>query len=285
MLNYVKAPRNISEFTLMKGVTDFSNLRQFDPYETGYGFLVVCSVPKFMSELASKNPKVKLLQDTFVHILEGEFKSIDGIPDVVADPGTITNGVNELMLIQNVSMDTSIQISMPYLERSGAPLTNYAEYYLRGIKDPNSKAKTYHGLIGSNETTITDPGPDNEVFTLLYYATDNTCRKLERAYLFANCQITSAPTSTLYNMSRDTIQFPEVTLTFNAFPIVGDKVNLYANKMLEYQLNYAPESERLVLDSNDFNYKVYERSITGGNSTIIGALNSIADNTVNRKYT
>lgn len=284
MLNYIKAPRNISEFTLMKGVTDFSNLRQFDAYETGYGFLVVCSVPKFMEELAQKNPKVKLLQDTFVHILEGEFRSIDGIPDITAEAGTLTNGVNDLQLINNVTMDSSIQISMPYFERSGAPLTTYAEYYLRGIKDPNSKAKTYHGLIGSSGTTITDPGPDNEVFTLLYYATDNTCRKLEKAYLFANCQIVTAPTSTLYNMSRDNITFPEVTMTFNAFPIVGDKVNMYANKMLEYQLNYAPESERLILDSNDFNYKVYERSVTGGNSMIMEGLNSISDNTISRKY-
>lgn len=284
MLNYIKAPRNISEFTLMKGVTDYSNLRQFDAFETSYGFLVVCSVPKFMSELAGKDTRVKLLQDTFVHILEGEFKSIDGIPDITSDAPTLTNGANELQLINNVTMDTSIQISMPYYERSGAPLTNYARYYLTGIKDPNSKAKTYHGLIGSGNTTITDPGPDNEVFTLLYYVTDNTCRKLEASFLFANCQLTQAPLSTLYNMQKGDITFPEVTLNFNAFPIVSDKVNMYANKMLEYQLNYAPASQRLILDSNDFEYSVYERSVSGGTSLIKDALNDIADNTINQKY-
>ena len=35
-LNYIKMPRNVSEYTLMKGVTDYSNLKQFDLYETGY---------------------------------------------------------------------------------------------------------------------------------------------------------------------------------------------------------------------------------------------------------
>lgn len=283
MLNYIKAPRNISEFTLMKGVTDFSNLRQFDPFETSYGFLVVCSTPKFMNELC-RDSRVKLLQDTFVHILEGEFRSLDGIPDITADAQTITNGVNELQLISNVNMDTSIQISMPYYERSGAPITNYSEYYLTGIKDKNSKAKTYHGLIGSNYTTITDPGPDNEVFTLLYYVTDNTCRKLEKAFLLANCQITQASLSTLFNSSRGDITVPEVTLTMNAFPITGDRVNLYANKMIEYQLNYAPANKRLILDSNNFDYAVYERSVSGGVSLVKDALNNIADNTINQKY-
>lgn len=78
MLNYVKTPRSVAEFTLMKGVTDFSNLRQFDLYETSYGFMYVCSVPKFMDLLGNRNAKVRNLQDMFVHVIEGEFKGIDG---------------------------------------------------------------------------------------------------------------------------------------------------------------------------------------------------------------
>lgn len=282
MLKYVKTPRNIAEFSLMKGVTDFSNLRQFDTYETGYGFLHIISTPVYMNMLANSNSQVKDLQDTFVHIVEGEFKSIDGIPDITAEAGTLTNGVNELQIINNVVQDTSIQISMPYYERSGSPLTKYITYYLYGIKDPNSKAKTYHGLIKSGQ--IKDPGPDYECFTLMFYATDNTCRKIEKAYLFANAQITMAPTSSLYNMNRSDIQFPEITLTFNAFPIANDRVNMYANKLLEYQLEYAPVNERLILDSNDFNYAVFDHNVTGGYSRVGGNINSISDNTIASKY-
>ena len=147
MLNYVKTPRSVAEFTLMKGVTDFSNLRQFDLYETSYGFMYVCSVPKFMDLLGNRNAKVRNLQDMFVHIIEGEFKGIDGIPDITADAGTIGNGANEVQIINNITQDTSIQVTMNYYERSGGALTNYITTYLTGIKDPNSKAKTYHGLI------------------------------------------------------------------------------------------------------------------------------------------
>lgn len=282
MLNYVKRPRSVTEFTLMKGVTDFSNLRQFDVYETSYGFLVVCAVPKFMDLLAQQNEYVKEIQDTFVHILEGEFKGIDGIPDITGEAGTISNGVNELQIINNVIQDTSIQVSMSYYERSGSPLAKYAQYYLTGIKDPNSKAKTYHGLIADG--TILDPGPDYEVFTLLYYVTDNTCRKLEKAYLLANAQLTTVPNSTLYNSQRGDITFPEVTITFNCFPIADDQVNMYANKMLEYSLNYAPDSERLILDSNDFKYAVFERGVEGGYSNIADKLASVSDSEVQTKY-
>ena len=52
-LNYIKMPRNVTEYTLMKGVTDFSNLKQFDLFESGYSFLTVVSVPRFMQLLAA----------------------------------------------------------------------------------------------------------------------------------------------------------------------------------------------------------------------------------------
>ena len=283
MLMYSKEPRSVTEFSLMKGVTDFSNMKQFDMFETGYSGIVVCGVPRFMSLLAQRNSKIAALQNGLVAIIEGEFKGISGIPDITAEAGTISNGVNELQLINNVTMDTSIQVSMTFNERSGGLITKYINTYLTGIKDPYSKAKTYHGLIADG--TIRDPGPDYEVFTLLYYVTDNTMRKIEKAYLLANSQLTSAPESNLYNSQRSDISFPEVELTFNSYPIVGDKVNLYAAKLLEYQLSdAAPSNKRLILDSNDFNFSVFNRSVEGGDSLVTSALNSVSNNTINELY-
>ena len=146
-LNYIKMPRSVTEYTLMKGVTDFSNLKQFDVFESGYSFLTVVGVPDFMTSLAARNSAVKNLQDGVVHIMEGEFRGLSGIPDITADAGTISNGTNEMMIINNVTMDTSITVEMTFWERSGSLITNYLNYYLTGIKDPYSKAKTYHGLV------------------------------------------------------------------------------------------------------------------------------------------
>lgn len=258
-LNYVKMPRSVTEYTLMKGVTDFSNLKQFDLYETGYALLTVVSVPRFMELLAAKDTRVANLQDGFVHILEGEFKNLSGIPDITGSAGTIDNGVNQLQLLNNVEMDTSIQVSMSFYERSGSLITNYLNTYLTGIKDPYSKAKTYHGLVGNE---ITDPGADYEVFTFLYYVTDNTMTKIEKAYLLANAQPISAPNGTLYNFTRGTMDFQEIEVQFNCFPIVGDQVNKYAAMMLENDLSVGETSpRRLILDSNDFRYNVYDSKV------------------------
>lgn len=259
-LNYIKLPRSVTEYSLMKGITDFSNLKQFDVFEGGYSFLTVVGVPIFMDTLASKSTVVKNLQDGFVHILEGEFRGLSGIPDITADAGQITNGVNELMLINNVSMDTSITVEMTFWERSGGLITNYLNYYLTGIKDPYSKAKTYHGLVGS---VFNDPGAMFETFCFLYYVTDNTMRKIEKAYLLANAQPTLAPNAQLYNTQRGQMDFQEINITFNCFPIIGDRVNQYAAMMLHNDLTTTDVSRKLVLDFNDYEWRAYKGGYTG----------------------
>lgn len=270
-LNYVKMPRSVTEYTLMKGVTDYSNLKQFDLFESGYSFLTVVSVPKYMSALASQDPKgVGNIQDGFVHILENEFKGLSGIPDVVADAGEISNGANSIQLINNVTMDTSIQVSMEFYERSGSLITNYITYYLTGIKDPYSKAKTYHGLIGAG--SVTDPGPDWECFSFLYYVTDNTMRKVEKAYLLANAQPTTSPTGTLYNPQKGQYDFQTIDLTFNCFPIVGDEVNKMAAMMLQSDLTRT-DSRRLILDHNKMSFKGTEYAKESGTSLVADVLN------------
>ena len=97
----------------------------------------------------------------------------------------LTDGANEAQLINDVTYDTSVSVQMNFFERRGSLITKFSEYYLTGIKDPKSKAKTYHGLIKDGKL---EPSLENEVFTLLYMVTDNTMLALERAVLLCNCQ-------------------------------------------------------------------------------------------------
>lgn len=280
-LNYIKLPRNVTEYTLMKGVTDFSNLKQFDLFETGYSFITVVSVPKFMEILGQQDARVKNLQDGVTHIIEGEFKGLSGIPDISANAGSISNGNNEMQLINNVTMDTSIQVDMSFYERSGSLLTNYLTYYLTGIKDPNTKAKTYHGLIETG--IITDPGSDYETFTFLYYVTDNTCRKIEKAFLLANAQPTSAPLGNMYNSTKGSIDFQEISINFNCFPIMGDTVNKYAAMLLQNDLS-TNTNRRLVLDSNEYRYDVYGSKVENNGMISNIVTNQTLANTVKNLY-
>ena len=280
-LNYIKLPRNVTEYTLMKGVTDFSNLKQFDLFETGYSFITVVSVPKFMEILGQQDARVKNLQDGVTHIIEGEFKGLSGIPDISANAGSISNGNNEMQLINNVTIDTSVHVDMSFYERSGSLLTNYLTYYLTGIKDPNTKAKTYHGLIENG--IITDPGSDYETFTFLYYVTDNTCRKIEKAFLLANAQPTSAPLGNMYNSTKGSIDFQEISINFNCFPIMGDTVNKYAAMLLQNDLS-TNTNRRLVLDSNEYRYDVYGSKVENNGMISNIVTNQTLANTVKNLY-
>ena len=119
---------------------------------------------------------------------------------------------------------------MEVIEKSGSTITKFAEYYLTGIKDRMTQAKTYHGLIKHNKL---DPGLENEVFTFLYYVTDNTMLRLERAVLLANAQLTTAELGSLYNSTRGTIDNVSFTLNFNCFPVYGVEVDKAAKVLLQ----------------------------------------------------
>ena len=226
---YSITPRNISQYKAYRGVTDFSQIGQFNQYESGYQFLSVLQMPTFITKLGEKSKPLNNIINSFQHMLEYEFRGMDGLPDLQGDTFEITDGINTQRMINRVTRDTSVEVSMQYFEKSGGLIEKFSEYYLTGIKDPMTQAKTYHGLIANDDL---DPGLENEVFTMMYYVTDNTMLRLERAVLLANCQLTRAESS-MYNGSRDNISNKEMTISFNCFPIWGMEVDKAANYLLK----------------------------------------------------
>lgn len=228
--DYTNMPKNLTQYNAFRGVTDFTQIGQFDQFEKGYSFLSVISMPKFIEKLSDKDTDVAKMCFSFKHKLEYEFRGLSGLPDITASQNTITDGINEIAYINRVQMDTSATITMPYFETKGSLITKFSEYYLTGIKDRISEAKTYHGLIRAG---LLEPGLENEVFTLLYYVTDNTMLSLERAVLLANAQLTQATISN-YDGSREDIgSNVPYDISFTCFPIMGTMVDKAAKKLLE----------------------------------------------------
>ena len=258
---YIKKPKNLTQYTGYRGITDFTDIGQFSQFETGYSFLSVIQMPTFIEKLAQQDATyVAPLKNIFAHILEYEFRGLDGLPDIGTENSTITDGNQEINMINNVTEDSAVTVSMNYFEKTGSPITKFAEYYLTGIKDKRSKAKTYHGLIKNG---ILDAGYENEVFTLLYYVTDNTYLELEKAVLLTNAQLTKC--ENIYNSTRGEIANKELSLAFQCFPITGREVDKAASKMLRSitGVNVSTSgiksiaedvSKPAVLDSSAFNY-------------------------------
>lgn len=287
--NYSIKPANLSQFTRFRGFTDFSQIAQFNQFETGYSFLSVLQMPPFMEMLASKySGTYGNIVSSFQDMLEYEFKGLDGLPDMTADTYDITDGNNTQRLINNVTYDTAVTVSSEYYERSGGLITKFSEIYLTGIRDRMTKARTYHGLIKDG---YMDPSLENEVFTMLYYVTDSTMMRLERAVLLCNCQLTKADLS-IYNSQRGTYENKPITIEWNCFPVMGYEVDKAANKLLgdingyKYDSSQATskafskvssvpsDTKSSVLDSSDFTYAVMDAN--SGNSKIDALVDALS---------
>lgn len=249
MFEYLKKPRDITKYTLMRGTTDFGNLAQYNLYESGYPYLVIVSVPRFMDMLAKKNETYKTLWDNYLHILEYEFRNIDGLEDISSDASELTNGISNLNVITKVNMQSGSTFSMRFFEKSGSVIARVHELYLRGIKDPRTQYKHYNGLIQDGSL---EAGYENEVFSFLFFVTDNTGTEIEKAYFIVSAQPTKAETS-MYNSERGDIGFKEITVEFSGFPITGSLVESRAKKVLDW-INNPANPQHIVRDSNDFEY-------------------------------
>ena len=255
MFSSVKVPRNLCQYRLFRGAADFGNLRQWDLYEKGYSFLTVVTVPEFIQKLAtsgcSKGPaNIKLiasrLLNNFVYILEHEFRGLTGLSNLTAETSEITDGISSVAMINKVTEETSITIQMSFFEKSGRTITKFCELFLRGIKDTRTQGKTYFGLI--EEGTL-EPGFENEVFSLLYYVTDNTYRNLEGAYLFMCAQITEVPLTEVFESEKGSYSYPEISVSFNCFPVTDDTINQEAARMLEFLLSDNAGKDKLIVDT------------------------------------
>lgn len=293
--NYVVTPRTTVEYSAFRGITDFTKIGQFDQYETGYPWLAVLGVPEFLRVLKNDSNNVLFARamDQFTYALEHEFRGLSGLPDTTAETMEITDGINTQRLINKVVRETSVTVSMPYWEKNGGLFTKVSEYYLTGIKDPLSQAKTYHGLIRSGKLL---PGPENEIFTFLYWTTDNTMLRVQKAFLLANAQLTKAETS-MYDATRGEMSNKEINLEFNAYAITGEEVDMAAYTILQditgvkvdqvsvqkpenfHDLANATEYKKAALDSTspNFHYGIFGGKTTSGTEDLVHKNKALAD--------
>lgn len=277
MQTYTKRPYSLAQFTMMRGTIDYSNAQQFNFYESGYSYLIVLSRPKFIEMLADEDTEVANLLNLFCFVLENEFRGLSGLDDVTSEALEFTDGINTIATLGKSIQQSNAEITMQFTERSGAAMTRFIEYYLKGCKATRTQAKTYHGLIKNGKLA---GGFENEVFNLLYMVSDNTLMGLEKAYLLVNAWPNKAQTS-IYESEKGTIEMKQIDVTFICFVMDGEEVNRRALKMLAYinepgtvgkytaingSTDYAKAAVQSVQinsdhpvhpDSNDYDYAAY----------------------------
>lgn len=255
MFTDLKSPRDVTAYTLFRGTTDFTQLQQFDLYESGYPYLVVVSIPDFLKKMAERDAEVAKLVNSYVHILEYEFRGLDsGLENITATTTPIENGMQTMNVITKVEAPSASTFSMRYYEKSGSVMTKLHQLYLRSVKDPGTGFKTYNGLIGTGNDQIQpqDAGFHKECFSFLYMHTDNTGMLVEQAAYLVGCMPTTAEMS-IYNGQKGDINFQEITAEFSGFPLMGSAINAKAKKILDW-MNSSANKKMVHRNSWDYDY-------------------------------
>ena len=284
--------RDLTKYLLMRGVTDFGDLEQYNLYESGYSFLNVLQIPIFIRNLMLVSTEYDRLIKSYAHVLEFEFRGFEGgLDNMTTDYGQLTNGINSINIINKVNKPSDSSFSATYQEKLGGMMTKFHELYISGIKDPRTEVKTYHGLIGTtdldNPYTIwaktinlngintgigsdddgyddsddsNDPsaflydssgalgvgaitggkavnameaGFEYEIFKFMYIVTDNTLLGLEKAVYLTAAQLTDVPFE-IYTGTKGTYEFKDISVNFNAYPVMCKQVNQRANQLLQH---------------------------------------------------
>ena len=263
MFSSLMSTRDLSKFTLMRGVTDYANLEAYNLYESSYSFLVLVQVPEFMKKLCDQNSEYKKMFDTYCHILEYDFRGLSGIDNITAETGELTNGISNVEIINKVTMQAASSFTMRYFERHGSVITRTHELFLRGIKDPRTQVKHYNGLIPKG---LMEPGYENEVFSFMYLVCDNTLMNLEKCIYIVAAQPTGAQWD-IYNSEKGSIEFKELDVEFKGYPIVGRKINEKGKEFLDWI------RQNTTWDEMEFNYTgvdnmtPYKKDIVNSNRT------------------
>lgn len=272
MFSDLKSARDVTKYTLFRGTTDWTQLQQFDMYESGFPYLIMVSVPDFIKLMADKDSEVNTLVNSYRHIIENEFLGLEsGIEDIGVETQEITNNIQTANVITKVNAPSATSFSMRYREKAGAPIEKMHELYLRSISDPATTFKTYNGLIGFEDGQIQpqDAGFHKECFSFLYMHTDNTGLLLERAIYWVCCQPTSAQFS-IFSGTKGTVEFQDITVEFNGIPLINQKIDAKARKILDWMNNKANEN-MVVRNSWNFDYEQISDAAVGlSQSRLVG---------------
>ena len=254
MFNDLKEPRDVTRYTLFRGTTDWTQLQQFDLFKSGYPYLIYVASPRFIEAMAEVDERVNTMVASYKHIIENEFLGFDsGLTNIETETGEITNGQQTINLITKVNAPSGTTFSMTYREKAGGTITKMHELYLRSVSDPATTFKTYNGLIGFDQDQIdpADAGFHKECFSFLYMHTDDTGLLLERAAYLTCAQPTTAQLD-IYNGRKGEVQFQEISVEYNGFPIQGEAINARAKEILDWMNNEANEN---YVHRNSWNYE------------------------------
>ena len=221
-----------------------SSNNSYDPYVSGYSFIIWLKVPTWLRGAESDKDA-----NVFKHLSQKNFKSFSGHSNIELETEGIKMGFtqNETHYTKGIGAKPG-EFTLKYQEHSGRPLTAFYNNWVSGIRDPKTGTATYPKQIGKPYHS------KHHTATLLYVTTrpdaDNYDQNpIEFASLWTHVQPKRINIEQ-YNYDQGDHSFFDLDQTFTGYMNIGRAVEelaveIYNNKST---YNFYNESDFADLD-------------------------------------
>jgi hypothetical protein len=172
---------------------DQSNLDRFDPFITGYAFIMWTKLPQFFKDTTMKK--------NFQALTEKNFKAFSGVSDMTLQVEDMTTGFagNSYGVATNLQKENT-SFTLTHYELAGSPIRELYQYWVTGIRDPETGLAHYNGNIDTLGYSA-----KNHTGELLYVVTDpsGSEKGIEFACYYTNVMPTKIPMGHLNYSSGD----------------------------------------------------------------------------------
>lgn len=201
----------------------FNTLKlDFDPLINGYSFFKWTVLPKWVRQAIPN----------FAEMTEKNFLEGFSINDMELETSSITWGFaqNEYNVATN-SKKGNTDFSIKHREFSGSPIRNAYQYWITGIRDPETGIATYCRIAG------TDYAAKNHTGEIIYIVTRPDANNVDMNNIEYSCYYTAVlPTKiqlSQFSFSHGDHSLTEYEQSFKACFHMGSKVDAFAKAVLK----------------------------------------------------
>jgi hypothetical protein len=196
----------------------------FDPLVTGYAFIIWTKLPFWVQKTYTN----------FADMTQKNFKSFDGLANMELQTAQYTHTFNA----NSYEYATSIQkqntnFTIKHQEFSGNPIKNMYQFWITGIRDPETDIAVYPRAFGCTY------GAKNHTGELLYIVTRPDANNVERNNIEFAAYYTAVMPTTLpiqhFAYNQGDHNSPEIDINFVGDLHLGPEVDNYAAEVLQDQ--------------------------------------------------
>jgi len=208
------------------GSLDLQTL-DFDPLVTGYAFIKWVTLPSWVTKVYPQ----------FAALTEKNFKEFGGLSDIELQTFGVTHGfnANEFHVAGGIQKQNT-EFTLKHQEFSGSPMKNMYQYWISGIRDPETGIATYPKIHGMDYATANHTGE------LIYIVTRPDANNVDKNNIEFAAYYTAVMPKAIrlshFNHTIGTHDQVEYDQSFSGDFHMSAKVDEFAKKVLKERVQF-----------------------------------------------